>query len=96
MLQTQWVIGRGGCFKYEISILPSSYIQISVDGELLVWWACVSLYAICFVFFFFFFESFETFEKVWKNPELQKLNAFSCLDKSFDLPIISVILEKKS
>lgn len=53
MLQTQWVIGRGGCFKYEISILPSSYIQISVDGELLVWWACVSLYAICFVFFFF-------------------------------------------
>lgn len=51
-------------------------------------------YLLCL--FFFFFESFETFEKVWKNPELQKLNAFSCLDRSFDLPIISIILEKKS
>lgn len=42
----------GGCFKYEISILPSSYIQICVDGELLVWWAYIFLYAIRFVFFF--------------------------------------------
>lgn len=43
-----------------------------------------------------FMEPFETFAKVWKDPELQKLNAFSCLDRSFDCSIICVLLEKKS
>lgn len=45
-----------------------------------------------------FLEPFGTFEKVFKEPEFQNknLNAFSCLDSSFDCPIIGVILEKNS
>lgn len=93
MLPTQWET-----WGFVLSMKSTVFLQVKFR---FVWLGAISLlgmhfpvcYLLCFVLLL---EPFETFEKVFKEPELQNLNAFSCLDRSFDCPIICVILEKKS